>query len=159
MLKRSLIIMFRSEKGKPAFHSWKRSVPFALLVPTMIWLAVGAPIWLLIIAACLHLFFYALLGIPIFLRYYSIPSAAIWQLHNSIIFAALLGLALNTLLIGLIAFVVQSWPDYLLVGPSYGVVTAIAAHFFGPKFRANKTQNKKSKRAGRSENWLEEETW
>ena len=125
--------------------AWARSLPLALVGPILLWtivvftfeffepdfsIASGLDLSALVgvFSGMLHLFFYALFGLPFFLIAFGRPDSAIWTPLGSVLTGSILGL------IPIIFFLALSGEPmgftelaYALIGMIYGIWTAVCA--------------------------------
>ena len=139
--------MSRFIKSNSPSCAWLKSLPVALVLPLPFWIInelVASPsseklnsmfFFVLGIAVLIHGVYFAVLGLPLFLRYYSIPSSPIWHLRWAAFTGASLGVAgfcLTLLLFGFPERILRD-PTTYFAGAGYGLATALAAYLVRPK--------------------------
>jgi hypothetical protein len=131
---------------KTAGNAWLRSLPIALSLPVPIWIInelVSSPsseklsslfFVVLGIAVFVHLIAYAILGLPIFYRFYSSPTSLIWDIRTALAFGGVLGIIGICLTFFLFGYSTYTFKDPMIYisGFGYGVATGIAAYLVRP---------------------------
>lgn len=132
---------------RAAVRAWLRSLPLVLLLPLPIWLfneivlektpemVNGQFLGVFGTSATVHCLAYCLFGLPLFLRFFSSPSATIWNFRFAVILGSLLGMAGICATFLLFGYPASTYRDPItyVAGAGYGAVTAFGALLTKPK--------------------------
>lgn len=89
------------------------------------------------IAACVHFLAFLLIGLPLFLRYYSRPKSPLWRWLPGILTGTIVGIATVPMVLSLLygRSIADSFLESAMAGGLYGSVTALACLLNRPSLK------------------------